>query len=77
MRDGARPGVLAAFAAIGIAAALLGAWAARRRRAGEEATAALAMREAHLRSIWIEPNLGGGVIFKFTVRLAPDEESVS
>jgi len=41
-----------AFAAIGVAAAFLGAWAERRRRAGDEASAALAMREAHLRSIF-------------------------
>lgn len=40
------------FAGIGLAAAVLGAWAARRRRIGEEARAALAMREAHLRSIF-------------------------
>lgn len=33
--------------------------------------------EAHGGRIWTEPNPGGGVIFKFTVRLAPDEESVS
>jgi two-component system sensor kinase FixL len=33
--------------------------------------------EAHGGRIWAEPNPGGGVIFKFTVRLAPDEESVS
>lgn len=41
-----------AFIAIGIGAAFLGAWAERRRRAGDEATAALATREAHLRSIF-------------------------
>lgn len=33
--------------------------------------------EAHGGRIWTEPNPGGGAIFKFSVRLAPDEESVS
>ncbi len=33
--------------------------------------------EAHGGRIWTEPNPGGGAIFRFTVRLAPDEESVS
>jgi two-component system sensor kinase FixL len=40
------------FGAIGVAAAGLGAWAERRRRAGEEARVALIQREAHLRSIF-------------------------
>lgn len=40
------------FALIGLAAAAMGAWAERRRRAGEEASVALAAREAHLRSIF-------------------------
>jgi two-component system sensor kinase FixL len=40
------------FAMIGLGAAALGAWTERRRRAGEEATIALATREAHLRSIF-------------------------
>ncbi|MGD9964956.1 MAG: PAS domain S-box protein [Hyphomonadaceae bacterium] len=53
-RIGAPFGPVAAlvFASIGAAAALLGAWAERRRRAGEEASVALAAREAHLRSIF-------------------------
>lgn len=53
-RSGARLGSAAAlaFAAIGLAAAFLGAWAQRRRQAGEEASVALATREAHLRSIF-------------------------
>jgi two-component system, LuxR family, sensor kinase FixL len=33
--------------------------------------------EAHGGRIWTKPNSGGGAIFCFTVRLAPDEESVS
>ncbi|MBK8543744.1 MAG: PAS domain S-box protein [Caulobacteraceae bacterium] len=33
--------------------------------------------EAHGGRIWTEPNPGGGAIFRFSVRLAPDEESVS
>lgn len=33
--------------------------------------------EAHGGRIWTEPNSGGGVIFRFSVRLAPDEESVA
>jgi len=33
--------------------------------------------EAHGGRIWTEANPGGGVIFHFSVRLAPDEESVS
>lgn len=40
------------FAAVGLGAAVLGHWAERRRRAGEEASVALATREAHLRSIF-------------------------
>jgi two-component system sensor kinase FixL len=32
--------------------------------------------EAHGGRIWTEPNPGGGAIFRFSVRLAPDEESV-
>jgi two-component system, LuxR family, sensor kinase FixL len=53
-KSGAPPGSVSApaFAVIGIAAAFSGAWAERRRRAGDEATAALATREAHLRSIF-------------------------
>lgn len=43
---------LIVFAALGAVASLLGAWAARRRRMGEEASVALAAREAHLRSIF-------------------------
>lgn len=52
--SGAPLGEVAAtvFVAISLAAAMLGAWAARRRRMGEEARAALATREAHLRSIF-------------------------
>lgn len=41
-----------AFGAIGVGASALGAWAERRRRTGQEARAALATREAHLRSIF-------------------------
>jgi two-component system, LuxR family, sensor kinase FixL len=33
--------------------------------------------EAHGGRIWTEPNAGGGAIFRFSVRLAPDEESVA
>jgi two-component system sensor kinase FixL len=33
--------------------------------------------EAHGGRIWTEPNPGGGTIFHFSVRLAPDEETVS
>jgi two-component system, LuxR family, sensor kinase FixL len=33
--------------------------------------------EAHGGRIWTEPNSGGGAIFRFSVRLAPDEESVA
>jgi two-component system sensor kinase FixL len=33
--------------------------------------------EAHGGRIWTEPNPGGGAIFRFSVRLAPDEESVA
>jgi two-component system, LuxR family, sensor kinase FixL len=33
--------------------------------------------EAHGGRIWTEPNPGGGAIFRFSVRLAPDEETVS
>jgi two-component system sensor kinase FixL len=33
--------------------------------------------EAHGGRIWTEPNPEGGAIFRFTVRLAQDEESVS
>ena len=33
--------------------------------------------EAHGGRIWSEPNPGGGAIFRFTVRLAPSEESVA
>jgi two-component system sensor kinase FixL len=51
---GAPLGEIAAFVftLIGLAAAALGAWAARRRRLGEEASVVLAAREAHLRSIF-------------------------
>lgn len=53
-RAGAPLGSAAAvgFVAIGAAASALGAWAERRRRIGEEASVALAAREAHLRSIF-------------------------
>lgn len=52
--SGAPLGEIAAFVFVltGLAAAALGAWAARRRRMGEEASVALAAREAHLRSIF-------------------------
>lgn len=40
------------FVLIGAVSAMLGAWAERRRRTGEEASVALAAREAHLRSIF-------------------------
>lgn len=40
------------FCGVGLAAAGVGAWAERRRRAGEEARVALVAREAHLRSIF-------------------------
>jgi len=33
--------------------------------------------EAHGGRIWTEPNPAGGAVFRFSVRLAPDEESVS
>jgi two-component system, LuxR family, sensor kinase FixL len=33
--------------------------------------------EAHGGRIWTEPNSGGGAIFRFSVRLAPDEENVA
>jgi two-component system sensor kinase FixL len=33
--------------------------------------------EAHGGQIWTEPNAEGGATFKFSVRLAPDEENVS
>ncbi len=33
--------------------------------------------EAHGGRIWTEPNSGGGAIFRFSVRLAPDQESVA
>ncbi len=32
--------------------------------------------EAHGGRIWTEANPGGGVVFCFSVRMAPDEESV-
>lgn len=32
--------------------------------------------EAHGGRIWTEPNAGGGAIFRFSVRLTPDEENV-
>ncbi|MEZ5956329.1 MAG: PAS domain S-box protein [Hyphomonadaceae bacterium] len=52
--SGAPLGEVAAFVftVIGIIAAVFGAWAARRRRMGEEASVVLAAREAHLRSIF-------------------------
>lgn len=40
------------FVAIGLGSSLLGYWAERRRRIGEQARVALAAREAHLRSIF-------------------------
>lgn len=40
------------FLCVGLGSAWLGAWAEERRRIGEEAQAALAAREAHLRSIF-------------------------
>lgn len=33
--------------------------------------------EAHGGRIWTEPNAGGGTIFRFTVRLAEDEETIT
>jgi len=33
--------------------------------------------EAHGGRIWTEPNPGGGAVFSFSVRMAPDEESVA
>lgn len=52
--SGAPLGEVAAvvFVLIGVLASMLGAWAERRRRTGEEASIALAAREAHLRSIF-------------------------
>lgn len=42
----------AVFVAMGLGASVLGYWAERRRRIGEETRVALAAREAHLRSIF-------------------------
>jgi two-component system sensor kinase FixL len=50
--DGASTSASLTFVGIGLGSALLGYWAERRRRIGEEARVTLAAREAHLRSIF-------------------------